>query len=207
LATVAQSALGVPKGILAIPMFHSARQLEQRIVAILNPRRNVMTKLKRWSAALIATASICGGLVLACCGAAPSDSNSGYDLSHVVHFEIGRTVLPKGDSITIEQVRGTSDTMTAGNLYEVKGSYTLSSADKAMLAAFTTVNSNDPENPKFEKVPIQKTQTVMVDKGQGHFTLLFYMWQNGNPHVSFYPAEGGGDIGGVYFGTGSSLWK
>ncbi len=134
-------------------------------------------------------------------------ATAGYDLSHVVHFEVGRTQLPDGDKITIDEVHGTADTMTAGNVYEVKGTYMLNSADKAMLAAFTTVNANDPENPKFEKVPIQKTQTVMVDKGQGHFTLLFHMWQNGNPHVSFYPAGGGGDIGGVYFGTGSSLWK
>jgi hypothetical protein len=134
-------------------------------------------------------------------------ATAGYDLSHVVHFEIGRTQLPEGDKITIEEVRGTADTLTAGNMYEVKGTYTLNSADKAMLAAFTTVSANDPDNPKFQNVPIQRTQTVTVDKGQGHFTLLFYMWQNGSPHVSFYPAAGGSDIGGVYFGTGSSLYK
>ncbi len=131
----------------------------------------------------------------------------GDNLSHVVHFELGRTQLPEGDKIIIDEVRGTSETMTAGNMYEVKGTYTLNSADKAMLAAYTTVNANDPNNPKFQNVPDLKTQTVTVEKGQGHFTLLFYMWQDGCPHVSFYPAKGGGDIGGVYFGTGSSVYK
>ena len=133
-------------------------------------------------------------------------SRAGYDLSHVVKFEIGQTQLPKGDSITIEEVRGTSDAMTAGNLYEVKGTYVLNSADKAMLAAFTTVNANDPLNEQFKNVPIQKTQTATVGKGNGHFTLLFYMWQDGCPHVSFYPADGGGSFGGTYFGTGKSVY-
>lgn len=128
-------------------------------------------------------------------------TSSGYDLSHVVHFEMGKKQFLDGDNITIEEVRGTADTLTAGNLYEVKGTYKLSSSDKAMLGAFTTVNSNDPDNEKFKHVPIQKTQNVTVEKGDGHFKLLFYMWQNGSPHVSFYPAGGGGDLGGVYFKT------
>ncbi len=93
-------------------------------------------------------------------------SQAGYDLSQVVKFEIGQTQLPKGDSITIEEVRGTADTMTAGNLYEVKGTYVLNSADKAMLAAFTTVNANDPLNEQFKNVPIQKTQTAIVEKAK-----------------------------------------
>jgi hypothetical protein len=124
---------------------------------------------------------------------------AGYDLSHVVHFEIGRTQLPEGDKITIEEVRGTADTMTAGNMYEVKGTYVLNSVDKAMLSVFKTVKANDPQNEQFKNVPIQKTQTMMIDKGEGHFKLLFYMWQNGSPHVSFYPTGGGDDVGGVYF--------
>jgi hypothetical protein len=58
-----------------------------------------------------------------------------------------------------------------------------------------------------QNIPDMKTQRIVVDKGEGRFKLIFYMWYNGNPHVSFYPAEGGSVFGGVYFGTGDSLLK
>jgi hypothetical protein len=46
-----------------------------------------------------------------------------------------------------------------------------------------------------------KVQTAPVTKGEGTFTLYLPMTCRGWPHVSFYPAEGGRDIGGTYFGT------
>jgi hypothetical protein len=54
---------------------------------------------------------------------------------------------------------------------------------------------------------MQKTQTMILDQGNGRLTLIPYLWYNGNPHISFYPAGGGNSFGGVYFGTGSSLLK
>ena len=132
---------------------------------------------------------------------------AGYDLSHIVHFEVGSTQLREGDNITIKEVRGTADTMSAGNMYLVKGTYKLHSAAKAQLAAFTTVDAQDPQSRQFEHVPTMKTQTAIVDEGEGRFALLFYMWQDGWPHISFYPAEGGNGMGGVYFGTGKSVLK
>lgn len=138
---------------------------------------------------------------------AEAKPDPGYELSHVVQFELGSNQLREGDSITIKEVRGTADTMSAGNMYQVKGMYKLHSAAKAQLAVFTTVDGNDPQSRQFEHVPTMKTQTLLVDEGEGKFTLLFYMWQDGWPHVSFYPAEGGNGMGGVYFGTGKSLLK
>lgn len=52
-----------------------------------------------------------------------------------------------------------------------------------------------------------KVQTTSVTKGEGTFTLYLPMTGDGFPHVSFYPAQGGGDIGGTYFGTGDSVLK
>jgi beta-lactamase regulating signal transducer with metallopeptidase domain len=133
--------------------------------------------------------------------------DSANELSRAVHFEIGRTRLRDGDKITIEEVSGTSDTMTEGNMYVVKGTYKLTSAEWATLAAYTTADAKDARAMQMQAIPDMKTQRAVVNKGEGRFKLIFYMWYNGNPHVSFYPAEGGSDFGGVYFGTGDSVLK
>ena len=52
-----------------------------------------------------------------------------------------------------------------------------------------------------------EVQTTIVNRGNGTFTLVLPMSCRGWPHVSFYPAEGGGDFGGNYFGTGDSVLK
>jgi beta-lactamase regulating signal transducer with metallopeptidase domain len=196
----------------AVGVLGAYHQLERRILAM----TRVKTFSRRRLLAAAGIVSIVAALSLIPWRLVAQESNSdgpakpastttaGYDLSHVVHFKLGQSQFPQGDSITIQEIHGTADNITAGNLYEVKGTYTLNSADKATLAAFTTVSANDPQNKQFEHVPTQKTQTVTVEKGHGKFTLLFYMWQNGAPHVSFYPAGGGGDIGGVYFETDTS---
>jgi hypothetical protein len=129
---------------------------------------------------------------------AAAAQNSSNDLSHNVRFELGKTDLQNGDSITIDEVLGTSDILAEGNMYEVKGTYKLASQDKALLAAFVTT-----EGPRSSKSDaILRTQKMAVDKGEGHFTLLFYMWENGNPHVSFYPVPGGNSFASVYFRAG-----
>jgi len=48
---------------------------------------------------------------------------------------------------------------------------------------------------------------VPVEKGTGAFTLYLPTLCRGWPHVSFYPAEGGSDFGGNYFGTGDFVLK
>jgi hypothetical protein len=47
---------------------------------------------------------------------------------------------------------------------------------------------------------------VLVDQGDGHYSLILYMAYDGNPHVSFY-SDGGESFANVYFGSGESLLK
>ena len=132
----------------------------------------------------------------------PPIPSSGYDLSHIVPFEVGASRLRDGDSITIVEVTGTSDRMTAGNMYMIRGTYKLASKEHATLLASVTANKRG----EGQGVPTQKTQSVTVDQGNGHFSLILYMAYDGNPHISFYPAEGE-SFANVYFGTGGSVLR
>ena len=148
------------------------------------------------------------GLVVSVIGAtscasqdqSPQARSSPNDLSHLVPIEGGGTWLRNGDCITIDEVHGTSELITVGNLYEIKGAYTLSSHSKASLAV--EVTSDD-----LRHFPTMDTHSIMVDKGDGHFTVFLYMWTKGNPHISFYPANGGSSFASVYFGTGDSVLR
>jgi hypothetical protein len=117
-----------------------------------------------------------------------------------VPFELGAARFADGDQIQIEEIHGTSGKFEPGNIYWIKGTYTLSSHDKASLAAFTTA-----KEAKDGTGPIWKVQTVVVKRGSGTFTLLLPMSCEGWPHVSFYTDGGGEGFGGVYFGTGDSV--
>jgi hypothetical protein len=76
----------------------------------------------------------------------------------------------------------------------VKGSYKLTSHDKASLAIYVTGSSHSGKShPKLPE------QTITVERGEGHFTLRFQMWEEGNPHVSFYPISGGESFASAYF--------
>jgi beta-lactamase regulating signal transducer with metallopeptidase domain len=237
LLAVAESVPAMPRRLLAPSFFDSKRQLEHRVTGLLNSRRCVMTSIQRWKMGLIAALFLGSSLAFGALGGAQTSQKqsvtpdsrtqalehfkqvmqtsleqagtpaSPSELSRVVHFEVGQTSLREGDKITIEEVSGTSDKMTEGNLYAVKGTYKLTSAKRAILAAYTTADSQDPKAMQMQAIPDMKTQRIVVDKGEGRFKLIFYMWYNGNPHVSFYPAEGGSVFGGVYFGTGNSVLK
>ncbi len=198
-----QALIGFP----AQALFQSASHLDHRVAGLLNPRRCTMTRIRLWRMAAIALAFVAGGWGLACLAAPSTNRNSGYDVSHIVNFEIGRTDFKNGDNIAIDEVHGTSDTIGAGNLYIVKGSYHLASDKSAMLAAFVTADSRDPKAMEMQNIPTQRTQTMTIDQGDGRFTLLVYLWYEGNPHISLYPASGGNSFGGVYFGTGASTFK
>lgn len=166
-----------------------------------------MVLFRHWKIAALATAFAGGGWMLSCFGAQPTDHDVGYDLSRTVRFETGAKQMHNGDDITITDVHGTSDTMTAGNIYVIRGTYRLASEKKATLAAFVTESASDPDLKQMQEIPVQRTQTLALDEGNGKFKLVLYLWYNGNPHVSFYPAGGGNSFGGVYFGTGASVLK
>ncbi len=118
----------------------------------------------------------------------------------VVPFELGATEFLPGDSITIQQVRGTSPTIRTGGTYYVEGTYTLASRDQADLALFATTSSR-------VATPTDRSQIVRVEKGTGTFHLTKVMRAEGYLHLSFYPVPSGSAFGGVYFGQGQGLLK
>jgi beta-lactamase regulating signal transducer with metallopeptidase domain len=124
------------------------------------------------------------------------------NLPHVVRFEQGTTRFLDGDQITISEVHGTAETFSPGNVYRIRGTYTLASHDSAMLAAYTTAR-----HAKDGRSSSHKSQSTVVKKGDGTFTLYLPMTYEGWPHVSFYPAGGGNGFGGNYFGTGETVLK
>ncbi|MGC8641970.1 MAG: hypothetical protein ACP5XB_19055, partial [Isosphaeraceae bacterium] len=130
------------------------------------------------------------------------DSRATLEFPHIVPFKQGATRFLKGDEITILEVRGTADSFKPGNLYWIKGTYSLASRKKATLAAYTT--ARDAENGRGI---IYTVQTTTINQGDGTFTLILPMSCRGWPHVSFYLAEGGSDFGGNYFATGDSVLK
>jgi len=124
-----------------------------------------------------------------------------HNLTHFVRFETGGTWFRDGDRITIDEIHGTSSRIEPGNLYEIKGTYALASHHKARLSAYITSSDRTP-------YPTLDTQTQVVDKGNGHFTLYWYCWCEGNPHLSFYPeTERGSSFTSIYFGTGENVLK
>ncbi|HTQ39819.1 MAG TPA: hypothetical protein VMJ32_12390 [Pirellulales bacterium] len=166
-----------------------------------------MITLKCWkTVSVIATLAVLGWLLCnmtparsaASPGVTPSASDSAFP--YVLHFEQGATKFLDGDNITIIEVRGTADTFKSGQIYWVKGAYTLGSHDKAMLAAYTTAKeSKDGYGKTFT---VQQTD---VAKGSGTFTLFLPMSCEGWPHVSMY--GDGESFSGNYFGTGESVLR
>jgi hypothetical protein len=114
--------------------------------------------------------------------------DSSPDFSHVVNLE------GNGDTIKIVEVRGPSDTLAVGNIYEVRGTYKLVSQEKALLMVNLTT-----EGRSHESHPSLAQQKIIVEKGEGSFVLQFHLWEEGMPHVSFYPINGGNGFAARYF--------
>src|SRR3989442_6212077 len=121
------------------------------------------------------------------------------ELPHAVRYELGDAEFAPGDNITIQQVRGTSDTISTGGTYSVEGTYTLCSRDEATLAFYTTTISDS--GPTL----VDPKQHVLIKKGTGSFHLFKTLSDDGYLHVSFYPVPSGSGFGGVYFGQGNRV--
>jgi hypothetical protein len=155
-------------------------------------------KLSRSQLPQCLAAAIALALFSARLGAVAAES---ADLSHEVRFELGDAKFDQGDHITIQQVRGTSETITVGGTYSVEGTYTLASQDEADLALYaTTVAAGGP-------TPIDAEQHIRIKKGTGTFRLVKAMSEDGYLHVSFYPVPFGSAFGGVYFGQGDRVFR
>lgn len=127
-----------------------------------------------------------------------------FEFHYVVPFEKGASKFLDGDEITITEIRGTAKEFEPGNYYHIKGKYKLHSHAAAQLNAYTTAKE---AKDGISSGPDQKAQSQKVNQGEGDFTLVLPMTVRGWPHVSFYPADGGEDFGGVYFGTGDTVLK
>jgi hypothetical protein len=134
--------------------------------------------------------------------AAKTEAPENSDFPYTVKFEQGATQFADGDKITIHEIRGTTEAFEPGNIYVIKGMYTLNSHDRATLSAFTTAAES-----KDGTGPIWAVQTTKINRGTGTFTLFLPMSCRGWPHVSFYPADNGEGFGGNYFGTGDSTLR
>lgn len=188
LLTVAESLSQQPNRWFAPALIQTAK-LESRIAGLLNSRRCIMTNLTSKKVAAIAMCFVGSVIVLSCFAGAPArGQDSSGDFSHVVNLE------GTGDNIRIVEVRGPSDTLAVGNTYEVRGTYKLVSQDKALLMVNVTedVKNHGPH-------PAVPGQKMIVEKGEGSFTLRFHMWNEGMPHVSFYPVKGGTWFATRYF--------
>jgi hypothetical protein len=133
---------------------------------------------------------------------ASTTQSASSDFPHVVKFEQGATRFADGDRIAITEIRGTAETFSRGNIYLIKGTYTLGSHDRATLAAYIT--ATEAKNNFGHTL---KVQHLKIDRGEGTFTLFLPMYSDGLPHVSFYSESDGNGFGGNYFGTGDSVLK
>jgi hypothetical protein len=128
----------------------------------------------------------------------PAHSVAG-ELPHAVKFELGKSEFAPGDSITILQVRGTSEVIKVGETYSVDGTYELASHDGADLAFYaTTIGTSGP-------TPVDPQQHIKIKKGSGSFHLVKTMGEDSYLHVGYYPLESGSGFGGVYFGQGDRV--
>jgi hypothetical protein len=142
-----------------------------------------------------------GGILVLLSAALPAladttvTNDAPQDFPHTVPYELGMSDFAPGDSITIQELRGTSDRIVPGEEYCVTGSYTLNSQDEADLSFFaTTTNRN--------ATPIDAKQTMRIKKGTGTFRLIKKVAEDGYLHLTFYSRMTGQGIGGVYFGQG-----
>jgi hypothetical protein len=119
---------------------------------------------------------------------APCGSGAAQEFTFPVAVERGTTSLCGGDQITISEVRGTSQRLEPGNVYQVKGQYRLLTHQQADLTAFVQM-----ANGSAPLVYTQQTQSV--NQGDGDFTLVLPYAQTGTPQIAFQ--EGGRNSGSV----------
>jgi len=183
LLAIAESISPARSGWFAPALIQSGK-LEGRIASLLHARRCKMTQLTSKKTAMIAICFIGCVIVLSSFAGSFARAQASDDFSHVVNLE----KTSSGDLITITEVRGPSDTLAVGNTYEVRGTYKLVSQKQALLMVNVTTEARQPH----ESHPALPGQKMVVEKGEGSFTLQFHLWQEGMPHVSFYPTNKGG---------------
>jgi len=118
----------------------------------------------------------------------------------VVPVHASQTSLRDGDSIVIDEVRGTSPSLAVNGLYRVSGHYTLASADEASLSF--TVRATRPGDGCTRN---DRDGHMRVRRGSGTFALTGRIAYEGEPSVSLFRVHDGvttraDEIGVVYLG-------
>jgi beta-lactamase regulating signal transducer with metallopeptidase domain len=191
-------------GAIALGLFQW--NLERRVKELVDERRNLMTRASL--PVVLTTAAILAGCATLISGrssvaradAPPATAPAQLSIPlRAIPFELGEAEFEAGDSVTIDQVFCTGEKLATGEIFVVRGTYTLASRDAAEVALFITA-------PSPQGTPISPHQRARIAKGTGRFELRT-TFTNGSPHVSFYPAGGGSGFGGVYFGQGEFVLK
>lgn len=120
--------------------------------------------------------------------------------AHVIDYKLGDIEFYGGDSIQIDEIRGTKPGFERGATYLINGRYTLASKGEAKLSVFVAATK-----PGEAVSLIRPGQSIVVQRGSGTFCLATTLEKTqGLPHVSFYPLPSGGAFGAIYFGQDGS---
>jgi hypothetical protein len=126
-------------------------------------------------------------------GAAKSEPKAVPPAAKRVKFSSTSLKFANGDDIKIEEVRSERGTLAEGDTVTVKGTYTLSSHPAATLLFSITTQDVSRDKATLSQqvqagtaIPFEMTRPITCD---------------GRLHIGFYPVQGGGCFGTVYFGV------
>lgn len=111
-----------------------------------------------------------------------------------VSVALGRQQFQPGDLILIQEVRAASAKLTAGDQVVVRGHYRLQTRASAIIALYAVANASSEG-----VVHTQKSQTKVVEIGEGDFELGCEVGSDGQLCLSFHPPAGNGSFGGIFF--------
>lgn len=116
-----------------------------------------------------------------------------------IPFATSQAQFANGDSITIQEVLASSPTLEPGVTFIVRGTYTLQSADAAILGISLTTTTT-------VSVPSQPTARRQIARGTATFEMEYTIQFAGSVYLALSPATGGGNsFGRIYVaGTQSS---
>ncbi|HTX64409.1 MAG TPA: hypothetical protein VMD31_01440 [Opitutaceae bacterium] len=114
-------------------------------------------------------------------------------------FVIGPAYFQGADSIRIDAVEASSPGFLPGDRVVVRGWYDLATHESAELRLF--IRSFGV--PRY--LPVLPAHSTIVQRGVGPFQFEWVVPLPGALYVAFYPEEGGGPFGGVYFGTAGQM--
>jgi hypothetical protein len=112
-----------------------------------------------------------------------------------VPFQIGNAGFAPGDAIDITAITGDRPGIEVGGHYHVEGTWKLASRDAGLAALFSTNGE------------ITGAHGLQVRRGAGTFAFDVTVEREGYLHVSFYPEPQGTSFGGLYFGTGTNVYR